>query len=143
MDAETRGLISEMINNVFEKRNFLETINWVLEADDQVRSQEDLALGYFMGSLMNNADDFAWNKKWREKSKKLRKKRMEKNWGKEEATKYLKEQERAVEELTAKGGRHMKVELTEEETESIRNMLIPMITSFREKIRKEIALSRV
>lgn len=143
LDWETKGMISEIINHAFEKRHFLEAINWLLEADDQVRSQEDLALGYFMGYLMETADSLAWRMKRHEKTEKLRRKRLEENWGKEEAAKYLKEQERAVEELRAKGGRPMKVELTEEETESIRSMLIPMIASFREKIRKEIALSRV
>jgi len=142
LDRETTGLISEMINYAFEKQSCLKTINWVLEADDQVRSQEDLALGYFLGSLMNTADHVATLKKRYEKLEKQYKKRLKKIHGKE-ATKELKERGRRLEEMRAKGGRPIKAELTEEETENIRNMLIPMIASFREKIRKEIALSRV
>ena len=139
MDRETRGLISEMVNYVFEKQSCLETINWVFEADDRVRSQEDLALGYFLGSLMKTADHVATVKKRNEKLEKQDKKRLKKIYGKEAA----KERGRRLEEMRAKGGRPIKAELTEEEKEDIKNMLIPMIAPFREKIRKEIALNRI
>ena len=149
MDRETRGLISEIVNDVFEKQSCLKTLNWVLEADDRVRSQEDLArsqedlaLGYFLGSLMNTADHVATVKKLNEKLEKQDKKRLKKIYGKE-AAKELKERGRRLEEMRAKGGRPIKAELTEEEKEDIKKMLIPMIALFREKIRMEITLSRI
>lgn len=143
MDREIRGLISEIINSVFEKQDVLKTINWILEVDDQVMSKEDLALGYFMGSLMNIADDVASREKLGEKLEKRYKKILKNIYGKEGATEELKERDRRLEETRAKGGRCIKGELTEEETEDIRNMLILMITPFREKIRKERVLRRV
>lgn len=143
MDRETRGRISEIIDYAFEKQNVLKTINWILEADNQVGSQEDLALGYFMGSLVNNTYDVAGHKKVNEKLEKQYKKRLEKICGKEGATKRLREDDIILEETRTKGGRRIKAELTEEEIEDIRNMLIPMIVPFREKIRKEVALRRV
>jgi hypothetical protein len=45
LDAETIGIIQKMINYVFENENTLETIRWILESDNQVKSKEDLALG--------------------------------------------------------------------------------------------------
>ena len=140
MDRETRGLISEKIDYAFEKQPLLKTINWILEADDRVVSQEDLALGYFIGSLMNIAYDIAFHKKLNEKCDKMFKKELEKIYGKEGATKRLKEDDIILEETKAKGGRRIKAELTEEEIGDIRNMLIPMIVPFREKMRKEVVL---
>lgn len=142
LDIEIRGLISEVINYVFEKQDVLKTINWILGVDDQVISEEDLALGYFMGSLMTIADNVASRKKLIEKLDKRTKKALEKGLGKERAAKSLEEQDRRL-EIRARGGRHIKTELTEEETNDIRNMLIPMIAQFREKIRKEMALGQV
>ncbi len=137
MDIETRGLISATINYVFEKQSVLETVEWILGADDQIISKEDLALGYFIGSLMNIADKIASRRKLEEKSTKLYKKKLEKIFGKEKTETEVKKPYRA------KRGRRIEAELTEEETEDIKNMLIPMIVQFREKIRKEIALRRV
>jgi len=143
LDVEARGKISEWIDGVFERQNVLKTVNWILEADDLVRSKEDLALGYFMGSLVNVAYDIAFHKRVKEKTDMWLKKRLEKIYGKEGAAKELREQARVVEEERAKGGRRMSAELTEEEDEDIRNMLIPMIQRFREKIRKELAMKSI
>ena len=143
MDTETRGLISEIINYVFEQQNVLKTINWVLEVDDQVTSQEDLALGYIIGSLMNIADSIANRKRLIEKTEKRYKKELDKIYGKEGAVKRLEEQDTFLKERRVKGGRPIKVELTEKETEDIKNLLIPMIARFREKIRSEGVLRRV
>jgi len=143
LDIETRGWISGTVNSVFEKQIVLETVNWILETDDQVESQEDLALGYFMGSLMNIAGNVASRRKLEEKSEKQFKKGLEKIYGKEGATKELREYHAILEEARAKGGGQIESELTEEETEDIRNMLIPMIQRFREKIRKELAMRSI
>lgn len=143
MDIETRGLISEIVNYVFEKQNVLETVNWILEADEQVRSKEDLALGYFMGSLMKFASNVVSRRKLEEKAMKQHKKRLEKALGKEEAKRELMERDRRFEEMEAKGGRRIKAEPSDEDIEDIRNMLIPHIAPFREKIRKEVALRRI
>jgi hypothetical protein len=140
LDRETRGLISEKIDYAFEKQHLLKTIDWILEADDRVVSQEDFALGYFMGSLMNVAYDIAFHKKLSEKCDKKFKKELEKIYGKGKSYERLRERDRIIEEARAKGGRRIKAELTEEEIGDIRNMLIPMIVPFREKIRKEVVL---
>jgi len=102
------------------------------QKDEQVSSQEDLALGYFMGSLMNIACNIARQRKLVKKVDARYKKRMEKIIKKVEVKKEVK-----------KRGRPLQTELNEKELESIRDMLIPMIAEFREKIRKEIALGKV
>lgn len=143
MDIETRGLISETVDYVFEKQKVLETVDWIIEADDHVRSKEDLALGYFMGSLMNIANNAASRGKLEKKLEKQFKKRLEKIYGKEKAARELQERDTRLEKTRAKGGRQIKSELTQEETDDIRNMLIPMIQRFREKISKELAMRRI
>ncbi|MHC3129180.1 MAG: hypothetical protein IBV52_03790 [Candidatus Bathyarchaeota archaeon] len=140
MDIKTRGVISAIINNVFETQNILETINWIIESDDQIVSTEDLALGYMLGSLMNISADIASDIKKDEKLKKWYKKELEKKFGKEEAFKMMMEQKKKNEEIKSKGGRRIDCKLTEEETEKIRTVLIPMISRFREKINQEEAL---
>lgn len=143
MDVETRGMVSGIVNYAFEKQSVLETIKWVLEVDDRVMSQEDLALGYVVGSLMNIADNVASRRKLEEKLEKRYKKGLEKIYGKEKAAKEMQELDITLEKTRAKGGRRIKSELTEEENDDIKNMLIPMIPRFREKIRKELAMRRI
>jgi len=143
LDVETRGMVSGIVNYAFEKQSVLETIKWVLEVDDRVMSQEDLALGYVVGSLMNIADNVASRRKLEEKLEKRYKKGLEKIYGKEKAAKEMQELDITLEKTRAKGGRRIKSELTEEENDDIKNMLIPMIPRFREKIRKELAMRRI
>lgn len=140
MDSATRGQIDEALDYIFEEQNFLETVNWILEADDEVRSQEDLVLGYFLGSSMRFANDFVRNVKVVKKIDKKHEKNVEKRLGKEEARKIREERETRAREERAKGGRPLKVSLTEKETNDIRSMLLLRIKPFREKIRKERAL---
>jgi hypothetical protein len=136
-------MISGMVNYAFEKQSVLGTIKWVLEADDRIISQEDFALGYVVGSLMNIADSVASRRKLSEKLEKRYKKSLEKIYGKEDAEVELRKSAMWLEKTKAKGGRRIKSELTEEETDDIRSMLVPMIQRFREKIRKELALKKV
>ncbi len=143
MDFEIKGVVSEIIDMVFEHQNLLEGVNWILESDDSVRSKEDLALGYFLGSLMTSAVDVATDMKLNKINRQAYEKRLEQIYGKEDALKRLQEMDAKIEERRAKGGTRMTVELTEEETEEIRNMLIPMIARFREKICKEVAVKKV
>lgn len=143
MELKTRGIISAIINYAFENQKILETVKWVLESDDQVRSKEDLALGYMMGSLMNISDGIASRMNLEDKVEKRYRKKLEKKLGKEEALKILMEQDKKREETKSKGGRRIKSELTEEEIGDIKNRLIPMIARFREKIRQEEALGKV
>jgi hypothetical protein len=142
LDFEIKGIISEIIDMVFENQNMLETVNWILESDDSVRSKEDLALGYFIGSLMSSAVDVATDMKLNKINRQAYEKRLEQIHGKEEALKRLKEIDAKIEERRAKGGTPMTVELTEEETEEIKNMLIPVIARFREKLSKEEAFKK-
>jgi len=140
MDSRVRGAISGIINNVFEKQNILETVDWLVEADSQVRSSEDLALGYFMGVLMSYAETVLGTRKADDISHKY----MERKFGKKAAREFWEKQRKMAEETRAKGGRRMKaVEITKEEQDEIRDMLVLMIARFREKIRAEEALRRV
>jgi hypothetical protein len=143
MDDETTGTVSGIISSVFENQNILETVNWILKSDEQVMSKEDLALGYIMGALMSSAVDVAMDMKLSKINRQAYEKRLEQIYGKEEALKKLQEMDGKIEERRAKGGRQIKIELTEKETEDIRNMLIPMIAPFREKVRKEEAIKKL
>jgi hypothetical protein len=143
LDFKTRGLISETFNRALEEQSCLEVINWILEADDDVSSKEDLALGYVMGSLMNIAYHVASRMKLEEKLDPKYRKELETFLGKEEAAKILHEDAMRLEKAKAEGGKQVTGELTEEETDDIRNMLIPMIQRFREKIRKELAMRAI
>jgi hypothetical protein len=118
LDRGTRGFISETIHWNFEHSKVLETVDWVLKADDQILSREDFALGYYMGSLMSMAVITMGNKKF---DKKLI----------------------ASLDSKAKRPRPIHVEVTSQEKEEIKDMLIPMIARFREKIRQEEALKKL
>lgn len=143
MDITTRGIISATIEYVFENQNVLDTIEWMFRIDDDVISREDLALGYFMGSLMNISNELAidvirWNI-----IDKMDKEFYINAFGKEEGLKKYIENKMRREESKESGTNYTKIQLSEEDTEAIRNMLIPMITRFREKIRQEKVLERI
>ena len=146
MDIETRDLISDTINAVYEKQDFLGTVDWILKTDDdRVSTRDDLenlALGYSLGALMNIAYDVARHKKLEKKYDGKYKEEMERKLGKE-ATKAIAEMNRRLEEMKAKGSRRVENKLTDEETDDIRNMLIQAIPRFRWKIRKELAIRRI
>jgi hypothetical protein len=148
LNRETRGLISEIINNLYEEQSVLEMVNWVLETDARAKVEaETFALGYVLGSLMNHAYGVARHEKRDKKTNESWMKYAVKKFGEEEATRIIEEFDRRVKEqvkeLKAKGGRPINVEPTDKETDAIRNMLIPMIPQFREKISKELALRKV
>jgi hypothetical protein len=146
LDIETRDLISDTINAVYEKQDFLGTVDWILKTDDdRVSTRDDLenlALGYSLGALMNIAYDVARHKKLEKKYDGKYKEEMERKLGKE-ATKAIAEMNRRLEEMKAKGSRRVENKLTDEETDDIRNMLIQAIPRFRWKIRKELAIRRI
>jgi hypothetical protein len=141
LDIKSRGTISAIINNVFENQNVLETINWIIETDDDIVSREDLALGYFIGSLMNISNNTARDlKKW-EILEKRYKKSLEEIYGKEEGLEKFFEYKMGTDESNDNGVNYTKIVLCEEDIEDIRNMLRPMIAPFREKIRQEEVLN--
>ena len=137
-----KGVVTEIIEMALKHQNLWETVNWVLESDDSVRSQEDLALGYYMGSLMTSAVDVATDMKLNKINRQAYEKRLEQIYGKEAASKRLQEMDTKMEERRAKGGRQIKIELTEAEIEEIRNVLIPMIARFRAKISEEATIKK-
>jgi hypothetical protein len=146
LDIETRDLISETINAVYEQQDFLGTVNWILKTDDdRVSTREDLenlALGYSLGALMNIAYDVARHKKLEKKYDEKYKEEMERKLGKE-AAKAIAEMNRRLKEMKAKGVRRVANELTDEETDDIRSMLLQVIPRFRWRIRKELAMRRI
>lgn len=89
MDKETRGVIEKALDYVYEEQDFLETVKWILEVDEKVVSEEDLALGYFLGSLVQ----ISWDLVEKEKQLKKYDKRLERKFGKKEARKMIKERE--------------------------------------------------
>lgn len=143
LDITTRGMISKITRNIFENQNVLETINWIVEIDDEIGSIEDLALGYFIGSLMNISNNTAIDLKRRDFFDKMYKKSLEESFGKEEGRKKYLEYKLKQEEAKDSGAKYTEIALNEEDTEEIRQMLIPMVTRFREKIRQEMALTLV
>jgi hypothetical protein len=143
LDFKIKGLVSETLNHALEEQSCLEVINWILEVDEEVSSKEDLALGYVMGSLMNIAYNVAGRMKLEEKLDPKYRRELEKFLGKEEAAKVLRSDAVRLEKGKAKGGEQVTGELTEEETDEIRNMLVPMIPRFREKIHKELAMRAI
>jgi hypothetical protein len=147
LDAETKGLISQAINDIFETQDFLDTVNWILESDTQVASKEDLAFGYFLGALSTVAHRYVLIRLRDSKVEKSVEKYMQKEIGRKRATETMqrvkKDLEKKAEEIRSRGGRPVKIEVTGKDTEEIRSMLIPMFSSFRDKIRKEEALKKV
>ena len=144
MDVETIGIISTIIDNAFEKSNILETINWV-ELDSQVR-KSDFALGYIIGSLMNISDQIASDRKYVkkvvEKNLKDYENSMKKIYGVEEGKKEVRKFLVNADKIRKKGGRKLSSDLTDDEIYKIRNLLIPMIPKFRQKISLEEAFEK-
>ena len=124
MDAETIGIISEAINSTFENGDILETVRWILESDNQVKSEEDLALGYFMGALMNVSRDILLEREVKIKRNDSWEKSLIKKYGKEKAKIMIKEItdgiEKARKESLSKGGRPLVVKLADQDIEKIR-----------------------
>ena len=135
MDRETKGLISEMLTNAYEKQNVIETILWALEADENIESEEDFALGYMIGALNNIANRIIANKKEQDWRYKLMKKILNKEYEKTQT-----QIEKANEERRTKRVITKRFDTTDREVSIIRNMIIPMMAPFRTKITHEIAL---
>jgi DNA-binding ferritin-like protein len=91
---------------------------------------------------MNIAYDVARHKKLEKKYDGKYKEEMERKLGKE-ATKAIAEMNRRLEEMKAKDVRRVANELTDEETDDIRSMLLQVIPRFRWRIRKELAMRRI
>ncbi|MFB3888721.1 MAG: hypothetical protein ACE14S_04455 [Candidatus Bathyarchaeia archaeon] len=140
MDLATRGIISAIIENVYQNQNFTETIQWILDSDNEIDSKEDLTLGYFLGSLANIANhtaceaiiDRAREFEYEQSLKKI--------FGDAEGEKKIFEYRRAKEKYAKDG--QWTIELPQEETDQIRNMLVSMISQFQKKISQEIALKK-
>ncbi|MFC1488176.1 hypothetical protein ACFLRN_10880 [Thermoproteota archaeon] len=144
MDLTTRGIISSIINNNYESQKVLKTIKWILEIDDEVYCKEDLALGYFMGTLVQISSNSTSMMKRNALIDEQYRKSLEKIYGgKEGKIQYL-EYKMKTEELAKKENvLTIIIEASEEEIEEIRKMLIPMISGFKEKIRQEVELERI
>ena len=140
MDREIRGLISEAIERVFNQQNILDTAKWATDADDEIQSIEDFALGYVVGALTNIAHNLLVDDKLRAKNKEIKHRILIKDMGKEEAMKFEAELDKNAKAFKAKGGRKVKFETTDEEDNEIRQMITPMIAQFRIKLNQELAL---
>jgi hypothetical protein len=133
LDRETRGLIEKGLDNIFQEQDFLETAGWVLEADDEVISQEDFVLGYFLGAAMMWANEVLEKEKiFKKIERKLE--RTKKKQGEE--------LQQGEEKKARKKVRPYRVTVPIEEKETIKDILRLRISPFREKVRKELALKR-
>ena len=143
LDLTTRGIITSIINNNYESQKVLKTIKWILEIDDEVYCKEDLALGYFMGALVQISSNSTSMMKRNALIDDQYRKSLEKIYGgKEGKIQYL-EYKMKTEELAKKENVPTIIEASEKEIEEIRKMLIPMISRFREKIRQEVELDKI
>ena len=142
MDLTTRGIISSIINNNYESQKVIKTIKWILEIDDEVYCKEDLALGYFMGALVQISSNSTSMMKRNALIDDQYRKSLEKIYGEKEGKIQYLEYKMKTEELSKKENVPTTIEASEEEIEEIKKMLIPMISRFREKIRQEVELKK-
>ena len=118
----------------------IKTIKWILEIDDEVYCKEDLALGYFMGALVQISSNSTSMMKRNALIDDQYRKSLEKIYGgKEGKIQYL-EYKMKTEELAKKENVLTIIAASEEE---IRKMLMPMISRFREKIRQEVEVDKI
>ncbi len=148
LKRETKGLISEGISSTYEKQNILEKVNWALENDARAKIEaESSTPGYVLGSLMSSGCDTARHEKQNRKQRESWVRGTLRRHGKKQGIQMIERIDRSTEEVAkemkAEGGRPLKVELTDKETDEIRDMLIPMIPLLREKISKELALRKL
>jgi hypothetical protein len=142
LDRETRGKISESLEDAFENYRISEVSKWAIDADEEIESVEDFILGYLLGSLMKSAWVYLHDKKCDDKLEELEHRFYLKHIGKE-ATEELEEQmEREVKQLKSARIRIPEIEVSEKELYEIRSMIIPYISQFRTKIRQEQALRK-
>ena len=142
MDLTTRGIISSIINNNYESQKVIKTIKWILEIDDEVYCKEDLALGYFLGALVQISSNSTSMMKRNALIDDQYRKSLEKIYGEKEGKIQYLEYKMKTEELAKKENVPTIIEASEEEIEEIKKMLIPMISRFREKIRQEVELKK-
>ena len=125
MDIKTRGVIEKSLDSVLEQ-DILEIVNWISK-ETSVKSDEDLILGYVLGSCMRYASDTLEE----EKRYKRIDKEVEKILGKKRVLEL--QLKRKAEEV-----KPIRVSLTQKEKNQLRDMLIQRISSYRRKIYREL-----
>ena len=135
IDFELRGLISKIIEQAINRKNTVDTVRWATEVDTiQLGGKtrlEDFTLGYVVGSLMREAIETIYWMKWARKVDAQRERRNVKILGRE---KY---NELKAKYSKGRGGRPIKVKVTESEINEIKSMIEPLIEQFRSKISLE------
>jgi len=125
LDIKTRGVIEKSLDSVLEQ-DILEIVNWISK-ETSVKSDEDLILGYVLGSCMRYASDTLEE----EKRYKRIDKEVEKILGKKRVLEL--QLKRKAEEV-----KPIRVSLTQKEKNQLRDMLIQRISSYRRKIYREL-----
>jgi hypothetical protein len=125
LDTETRGIIEHQINTVYQNQNTLEGLDWILEIDKDLESFYDFALGYVLGSLMQIVVNHAVTLKEAKKTKVL-----------------FEKLEKERKENPNRKFRRVIAELSEEETEEIRDIIKRWVIPFREKLNREIDIRK-
>jgi hypothetical protein len=145
MDRETKGLVSDCIDNLIEQKNLTDKTNWALEAIKThyllkpKETDKMLTLAYILGSGLSSISDVVFDRKRYQKLIEINYKSMVKNLGKEEADKFQ------AELIMTKGrkGKPLTIKVTEEDYDYIKSKLIPIIAQLEIKINQEQALKKV
>lgn len=141
MDTFCRGVVSELIEHVFETQKILKTIDWIVQSDYETISKEDLALGYFMGSLMNISANVVLTLTLQRILDEGYRQKLRQIYGEKEGEHEFVKYKMRIE--TSKAKNHSSIDLNDVDKEQLRAMLIPMITLFREKVRQEMVLDNI
>jgi len=131
LDKETRGIIEQSFDFVLEQ-DILEVVNWILE-EFSIKSPQDLALGYVLGSLMRYSYEIVREEKRWKMIKKESEKRLVKKIGKKSTKEFMERLEKKEENV-----RPIRVSLTEKETNQLRSMLKQRIPYYKRRIYREL-----
>ena len=128
MDEKTRGQIENALDYMIDRLNIRDITDWIFEGY-QIKSFEDLAIGYVLGSFSRYAHDVIRQ----EKISKSIMRETEAKLGKEKAKELLKRLEKRDEDT-----KPIRVALTEKDTAEIRDLLRRRFLDIIDRINREL-----
>ena len=135
-------MIAKSIERALKQKDITKTARWAIEVDviqcgTETRI-EDFTLGYVSGFLKSRFEDRVYWARWDEKQKAKYERDMIKSLGEKEYYKQKAEYELKRKMTKNKGGRPLKIQVTQAEMNEIKGMLEPVIEQFRRKISLEL-----
>lgn len=127
MDKEARGFIEEELDRLISETDTVDVIRWVTR-ETPVRSQEDFALGYLIGSLTRYAFDVAWKKKGLKK--------VAEKWEREMGKERYREYQRRMEDEN-RDYKPFKFRWTKKDETQVRNMLKRRLVDMKRKVYRD------